>query len=91
LRRLSPQGPTAQAAAATLKYPGVELLPDAVDVNGVAGVMFKTTSKDMKSPQIGMVVFHGGFEYLLGAVAKPGIDISAEFRHVVDSWKWTGQ
>ena len=85
----TPTAPTArQLAEGFAKSTGGSVTADALDFDGTPGVSASTSSNELTTPRIMIVVYRNGRAYLLMAGATAGVDVADAVSHVRESWKW---
>ncbi len=79
---------TTRQMAESLAGSDGRILPEPEFVDGVAGVRAESSSADLSRPRFVVAVSHGGQIYLIMVATAPGIDVAADFEHVIKTWRW---
>jgi hypothetical protein len=85
----TPALPTADEMAKSLAGPDGRVLPEPVNVDGIAAIRVETSSSDLSRPKVVLIVYHNAKVYLIMGAATTGNVVSSAFDEVVRSWRWT--
>lgn len=86
----SPTAPTAEALAKTFAAEvGGTVSQEPLDFDGASGIYVSTSSTNLATPRIMILILRRNQLYLVMAAAVTEVDVSSPIATIRESWKWT--